>query len=308
MESTPSLLPTAHHFVSGLGSGVASAVLLQPLDLLKTRVQQPGRPSLLACLRDVQKSTNPIRALWRGTVPSALRTGFGSALYFTSLSKIRQCFHQVDVHESRTLRRSSSSVLPTLTNSANLISGAAARTFSGLVLMPLTVIKVRFESNIYSYSSTWAAALDIRRVYGFQGFFAGFGATCLRDAPYAGLYVLLYDVLKTRLAIVASSHRSHESEQGSMQGWLASSVNFNAAIIAGAACSVISNPFDAIKTRIQLQPRRYRNAWKASYMMVIEDGFLSLWNGLALRMCRKALSSALAWTLYEEFIRKSVGA
>lgn len=266
-------------------------------------MQQSGRSSLSACLRDIRQSPHLVRSLWRGTVPSALRTGFGSALYFTSLNAIRQHVQQTGVAGPRLQTQSGSSVLPALSNSANLISGAVARTFAGFVLMPLTVIKVRFESSLYSYPSVWAAAADIRRADGFRGFFSGFGATAIRDAPYAGMYVLFYEMLKTRLGSLASS--SALSPEATMQAWVASSVNFSSAILAGAACSAVSNPFDAVKTRIQLQPRRYRNVWQAGYRMVAEDGFRSLWNGLALRMSRKALSSALAWTVYEELIRRS---
>lgn len=300
---------TARHFVSGLGSGIASAVILQPLDLLKTRVQQSGRSSLLASWETLRQSPNLARSLWRGTVPSALRTGFGSALYFTSLNAIR---HNVQRHNKplKSSQRSStnvsgSSALPSLTNWENLVSGAVARTFAGFVMMPLTVIKVRFESNLYSYSSIAAAASDIRRTDGYRGFFSGFGATAIRDAPYAGLYVLFYEALKKRLsALVATKNPLGDEEPRRMTAYMASSVNFTSGILAGAACSAVSNPFDAVKTRIQLQPRRYRNVWQAGCRMVTEDGFRSLWDGLALRMSRKALSSALAWTVYEELIRR----
>ncbi|RYC54682.1 hypothetical protein CHU98_g11524, partial [Xylaria longipes] len=37
---------SSFHFVAGLGSGVFGAVLLQPFDLLKTRVQQSGSHSI----------------------------------------------------------------------------------------------------------------------------------------------------------------------------------------------------------------------------------------------------------------------
>lgn len=43
----------------------------------------------------------------------------------------------------------------------------------------------------------------------------------------------------------------------------------------------------------------------AAKRMVGEEGFRALWDGLALRMSRKALSSALAWTVYEELIRRA---
>ncbi|KAI8687915.1 Mitochondrial glycine transporter [Fusarium keratoplasticum] len=297
---------SARHFVSGLGSGVASAVILQPLDLLKTRVQQSGGSSLTATLRDIRQSSSLVQSLWRGTVPSALRTGFGSALYFTSLNAIRQHAQRTGILGRRLQTQGGSSALPSLTNSGNLVSGAIARTFAGFVLMPLTVIKVRFESSLYSYPSLASAALDIRRTDGWRGFFSGFGATALRDAPYAGMYVLFYEMLKSQLGSLAAKPRASSGDGPTkMQATLASSVNFTSAMLAGGACSVVSNPFDAVKTRIQLQPQEYRNIWHAWYRMVSQEGVRSLWDGLALRMSRKAMSSALAWTVYEELIRRA---
>lgn len=297
----------AQHFLFGLGSGVSSAVLLQPLDLLKTRTQQSGHPSLLSYWRELRQSPQPIRALWRGTLPSSLRTGLGSALYFTSLNAIREFLQKSNAFSQRIHARSASSSLPTLAPTANLISGAVARTWAGFVMMPLTVIKVRFESSLYSYPSMWAAVRDIHRQGGVRGFFSGFGATAIRDGPYAGMYVSIYEMLKRRLgSLVSRSSSSAEGTKG-MAPSVASSVNFASATLAGAACSAISNPIDVCKTRIQLQPQRYRNLFHAGYRMMAEEGFHSLWRGLGLRMSRKAMSSALSWTIYEELIRRYTG-
>lgn len=87
----------------------------------------------------------------------------------------------------------------------------------------------------------------------------------------------------------------------------AAAINFSSALSAGVLCSVLTNPFDAVKTRIQLQPREYRNMFAAGRKMLAEEGLRSMWDGLALRMSRKALSSALAWTVYEELIRRAEG-
>lgn len=304
LKLPPTDILLAQHFVSGLGSGVASAVLLQPLDLLKTRVQQSGHSSLSTTLRELRSSPHVFRSLWRGTVPSALRTGFGSALYFTSLNAIRQNVRQSAYFKQRVHHQAGSSDLPSLSKSANLVSGAAARTFAGFVLMPLTVIKVRFESSFYSYPSLASAAKDIVRHNGFRGLFAGFGATAIRDAPYAGTYVLLYEMLKSEIGSLVSTRSQEGSLPTKMGASLAGTVNFSSAILAGAACSALSNPFDAVKTRIQLEPQKYRNISHAFRKMVLEDGIRSLWDGLALRISRKALSSALAWTVYEDLIRR----
>ncbi|KAK7757868.1 MICOS complex subunit mic13 [Diatrype stigma] len=325
------------HFAAGLGAGLSGAVLLQPIDLLKTRVQQSGSHSIASAVRDIAKSPNVLAAFWRGTVPSALRTGFGSAIYFTSLNTIRQHVAALPLASASagagagagadsnataaaaaaTARHSSS--LPKLSNTANVAAGATARAFAGFILMPLTVIKVRYESSLYAYRSIAGAARDIYRTERLKGFFAGFGATAARDAPYAGLYVLTYEQFKKRLSALgdhtlgtlSSSSSSSTgqagsgSEAGGMKSSLAATINFGSGALAGATCSFVSNPFDAVKTRLQLQPQRYRNMVQAARKMVAEEGVRSLYDGLTLRMTRKAMSSALAWMLYEELVRRA---
>jgi solute carrier family 25 protein 38 len=306
-QPTESLV--AFHFVAGLASGVLSAALLQPADLLKTRVQQSGSTSLFAAIREISNSPNRIRSFWRGAAPSTLRTGFGSAIYFTGLNALRQ-----NVARSNLLRPmavenaqapSYSSSLPKLSNLANLTTGAVARTAAGFILMPMTLIKVRYESNLYSYQSILGAGKDILKTEGLRGFFSGFGATAIRDAPYAGLYVLFYEQCKKRLSLFAQKAPVGEQLPIDMKGSTSASINFSSGMLAAGLATTITNPFDAIKTRIQLQPNRYRNILHAVRMMVRNDGFKSLFDGLGLRMGRKAMSSALAWTLYEELIRRA---
>lgn len=309
---------TTFHLLAGLSSGVLSAVLLQPIDLLKTRVQQAGHHSLRRVLAELRasaqtpalsssKPSHPrsfAASLYRGTLPSALRTGLGSALYFSGLNAIRSSAARVPVLASKSSGAADassgpgSSSLVRLSNTGNMLAGAVARGAAGFVLMPLTIIKVRYESNLYNYRSLGSAAADIARTEGLRGFFAGFGATALRDAPYAGLYVLLYEQVKRRLSRAVSA-------EGHMSSTAAAAVHFSSAIVAATSCSVVSNPFDAIKTRIQLQPTRYRNMLQTARRMLHEEGVRSMWDGLGLRMSRKAMSSALAWTVYEELIRRA---
>lgn len=287
-----------------------SAILLQPADLLKTRVQQSGSSSLRNAFNQILGGPSAVRALWRGTVPSALRTGLGSALYFTSLNALRQnvarsnLLKSLRVVDSGTASVHSSS-LPKLSNLANLTTGAIARAFAGFILMPMTVIKVRYESTLYSYSSIASAGKDILRTEGLKGFFSGFGATAIRDAPYAGLYVLFYEQSKKRLSILVERVALPPKADIGMKASTSASINFGSGVVAAGLATAITNPFDAIKTRIQLQPRRYRNMVQAGQKMIAEDGVKSLFDGLALRMGRKAISSALAWTLYEELIRRA---
>lgn len=286
-----------------------SAVLLQPADLLKTRVQQSHQNTLLSTIRTIASGPNPIRQFWRGTLPSTLRTGCGSAIYFSSLNALRRRVEQASLRpagDGKTGRDGHSSSLPKLSNTANLATGAVARVWAGFLMMPITVLKVRYESNLYSYSSLFSASRDIFHTEGMRGFFAGFGATAVRDAPYAGLYVLFYEQSKRRLSRLAMRI---EENSGTRSNRLSSStsagINFVSGIVAAGLGTSITNPFDAIKTRIQLMPDKYGNMVHAAQKMLREDGARSFFDGLGIRIARKAMSSALAWTVYEELIRRA---
>ncbi|KAL6251875.1 hypothetical protein RBB50_002085 [Rhinocladiella similis] len=314
------------HFLAGLTSGVSSAVLLQPADLLKTRVQQSRSSSLVPVLKSILSGPHPVAGLWRGTLPSALRTGFGSALYFTSLNSLRQVLANTTnasaaaaggngtTPSSPIPLRKSSSVLPKLSNTQNLITGASARVFAGFVLMPVTVIKVRYESDLYAYKSIASASRSIYASEGLKGFFSGFGATAVRDAPYAGLYVVFYEACKTRLnkllsppGTVDGVGADADADGRGRHASFASSATINASsgVAAAGLATSFTNPFDAVKTRLQLMPGKYRNMAHAVRIMLQEDGVKSFFDGLGLRMGRKALSSALAWTVYEELIGRA---
>ncbi|KZZ86947.1 solute carrier family 25 member 38 [Ascosphaera apis ARSEF 7405] len=300
-------ISSSSHFAAGLISGLTSAILLQPADLLKTRVQQSRQHgSLLGTLRVILSSPQPIRGLWRGTLPSALRTGFGSALYFTGLNGLRNSIASYGPSaflQSRTAAeiKATTSTLPNLSHSANLLTGAVARVTAGFIMMPVTVLKVRYESNFYSYGGLFSAGKDIMRTEGFRGLFAGFGATAVRDAPYAGLYVVFYEQLKRTLATF--DNIGLWSVNGDIAGTKRSvPINFISGGLAAGLATAITNPFDVVKTRLQLMPSKYCNMIHAFNIMLREDGLRSFFDGLGLRIGRKALSSALAWTVYEELM------
>jgi solute carrier family 25 protein 38 len=202
----------------------------------------------------------------------------------------------------------SSSALPKLGNIANLASGAAARVAAGFIMNPVTVLKVRYESSYYAYTSLASAARHILSQEGARGFFAGFGATAVRDAPYAGLYVLVYEQAKAKLGELKAAAAVVESGAEALHiptsATSAAGTNFVSGVVAAVSATALTNPFDAIKTRLQLMPAKYGNMVQAAGMMLREEGVRSMFAGLSLRIGRKAISSALAWTVYEEMIRR----
>ncbi|KAI7116520.1 hypothetical protein KC324_g19002, partial [Hortaea werneckii] len=142
---------------------------------------------------------------------------------------------------------------------------------------------------------------DIWAKEGFRGFFAGFGATAVRDAPYAGLYVLIYEQAKARLASLAQK-RSASSESTASGS---ATINFTSGVVAAISATTLTNPFDSIKTRLQIAPGKYGNMFQAARLMLQQEGIQSMFSGLSMRIGRKALSSAFTWTAYEELVRRA---
>lgn len=283
---------TTRHLVAGFSGGLTSAVCLQPLDLLKTRVQQSENRSLLYALKNI----SGLQELWRGTLPSALRTSVGSALYLSTLHIGRSYLARLKETEKPLFNVSSK--LPKLSAYENVSVGMISRTVVGFLTMPITVIKVRFESDLYQYKSMKEAIVDIFRSSGLKGFFRGFGATCLRDAPYAGLYISSYEQLKSILPSLLEL-----SVEGNELGHVSSGIiNSTSAIVAAVFSTTVTAPFDTIKTRMQLRSKTYRTFTETTKKLYAEN-WTQFFNGLSLRLVRKAGSAAIAWCIYEELVK-----
>ncbi|AAS54873.1 AGR383Wp [Eremothecium gossypii ATCC 10895] len=280
------------HLVSGFFGGLASVCALQPLDLLKTRLQQAQASSLRSVLREVRTT----RELWRGTLPSALRTSIGSALYLSLLNYSRSALARGS--EARTR----SSLLPRLQSYQNLLTGALSRAAVGLVTMPITVIKVRYESTLYAYNGLAEATRHIWRSEGARGFFKGAAATTLRDAPYAGLYVLLYEQAKEMLPRALPATLLGADESGKLTAPASAMVNGVSAFLSASLATTLTAPFDTIKTRMQLQSHPVGFVQTLRHI-VCEERARTLFDGLSLRLCRKAMSACIAWGIYEELLK-----
>lgn len=330
--SKPASIPSYATLAFGALSGFASCVLLQPFDLLKTRLQQLDHsPSTITPQAQYQSRTQKLVAitrqiinsqgyqgLWRGTTPTVFRNVPGVALYFYSVSHLRGVASQrqipfLSVKVNSADASAGSSTLAKLSTTGNLLTGAVARVSVGFILSPVTVVKARFESSNFSATTErtlLSSMREIRAQSGFKGFFQGFTATALRDAPYAGLYLALYEGCKTNLSSVS---------QGLGTGnWMVVS---GSGLLAGTLATVITHPFDIIKTRMQTTPPEVLDqiaqvhnpqpasigknvlqkpsVWGMTKHLWATSGPRALLDGLGLRCARKAASSAIGWSIFE---------
>mmetsp|Transcript_9307 Transcript_9307/g.28029 ORF Transcript_9307/g.28029 Transcript_9307/m.28029 type:complete len:249 (-) Transcript_9307:490-1236(-) len=184
----------ASNFLAGATSGAFTTLVLQPLDVVKTRMQMSTAFSrtigiesrlvmvpnsgIVATMKAVAVQDG-VRGLWRGGLPTIMRNMMGVGLYFVTLNNTTALLRSKD---------------GTLSSASMLVAGATARSFSALLLNPLTVVKTRFEAFELAgkYRGVFHALVTISRKEGLSGLFAGLLPTIVRDAPYSALYLFIY--------------------------------------------------------------------------------------------------------------------
>ncbi|KAF9066866.1 solute carrier family 25 member 38 [Rhodocollybia butyracea] len=282
---------------SGALSGLTSTMALQPFDLLKTRLQQGDSAnhrnvSILKATKEVLES-NGMRGLWRGTTPSLMRNVPGVAMYMTCLTQLRSVmassrYFTVPPVQDRS-NASHASVLPKLTNTGNLVAGATTRVAVGLLMNPLTLLKARFESNIYAYQTLSGALASLVRS-GPTELLRGASAASLRDAPYAGIFVVFYEGFKRNAFLIIEPSSSSQS----------SILHSASAAAAGALATLATHPFDVVKTKLQVRTENQYHGFISTVKTIWKHrGVRGYFDGASLRLSRKVLSSAIGWAVYE---------
>ncbi|XP_078515312.1 mitochondrial glycine transporter isoform X2 [Lissotriton helveticus] len=281
---SPSIDPAQMHpvlksFVCGSLSGTCSTLLFQPLDLVKTRLQtlRPpgnGKLGMVALFLKVVR-TESLLGLWKGASPSFIRCIPGVGLYFSTLYSMKQHFL---LGQDPTAMES-------------ILLGTTSRAIAGICLLPITVVKTRYESGKFGYRSVFGALNNIYRTEGTRGLFSGLTATLLRDAPFSGIYLMFYTQTKRILP----------EEQDPA---FAPLVNFGCGVLAGVLASVVTQPADVIKTHMQLSPERYSWSGQAIAVIFKDSGILGFFRGGVPRALRRTLMAAMAWTVYEQMMFK----
>lgn len=115
----------------------------------------------------------------------------------------------------------------------------------------------------------------------------------MRDAPFAGIYVFFYENFKpilTKTMLIPTENPLI--------------VNMISGLGGGVAATFLTQPFDMIKTRLQLRPDLYKNSLSALTKIIREEGIKGLFSGILPRVLRKSISSAISWSVYEEIVRR----
>lgn len=161
------------------------------------------------------------------------------------------------------------------------------------LLLPVTVVKVRYESGQYKYSNLPTAVKD---AYLRTGWIGGI-PTVLRDSLFSGIYYMCYTKLKSYRYDRNSSNLKGNAEVPDPM------LNFSSGIISGLIASLITNPIDVLKTTIQVD-KTGSNSMRGTVIKMLrgQRGYLRFFDGLVPRSLRRTLVATTTWTFYELFM------
>ena len=284
---------SATSFIAGSTAGLVSSGALQPLEVVKTRMQAHRLKAGFSINKSAWATAGcvvrdeGIRGLWAGVSASCVRTACGAGLYFLLLERVTR-----ELNAKFPVSKDSSQ---TVQGARTFAVGAASRALAAAMLCPLTVVKTRMEYASISgttYTGVANALYTIGAKEGMKGLFSGLGSTLLRDAPFSGLNLVMYTQMRTVMGEVAVAQGRETDAMDT----------FFAGAVAGGVATFLTHPPDVLRTRVQLgRP-------STSFVKIVtEEGVRALWVGSFPRILRRTLQQAMTWSLYEHVAKLLAG-
>eukprot|EP00798_Chlamydomonas_sp_ICE-L_P010616 gene10616-12289_t len=226
--------------VSALSGGFSGA-LIGPLDVLRTKMQWDSARgisrNMFATASEIVKA-NGIKGLWAGSAPTVIRAGLGVGINMTFIENTKALLL------NGLLGANVGGLQLSALNAA--ITGGTSRAMTAFLLCPMTVVKTRMEYSSSSstivqpmkYKNTFHALHTIATTEGLRGLFGGLLPSILANAPFSALYYMFYTRLQSSLSL-------REDCSPTM-------VNLSSGVVAATGATLLTQPFDVIRTRVQL--------------------------------------------------------
>lgn len=276
----------AHAALNGALAGLASGIILQPLDVLKVNLillpkdleSVKGKnflSSFSSSIRIISEKEG-IKGFFRGVVPSTARGASAASIFFTVIDHLKVTLSEKIDNK----------------NTVDFLSSATARTISSITTNPFTVMKTRAGViGDWTYSSMGGGVRHIYKHEGVGGFFKGSFAMILRDFPFGGIFYVTYNhsniildpYFKTKLKFLVSG------------------------MIAGITATTLTQPIEIVKAKLMVDTKSSIGDKNRITIvqhlgnLVKEDGVKGLGRGLFPRLIRKPVINAATFFFYEIF-------
>ncbi|KAK1561886.1 hypothetical protein Q3G72_002502 [Acer saccharum] len=289
-SSPKKTIPPYMKAVSGSLGGIVEACCLQPIDVIKTRLQldRTGTYRGIVHCGTTVSSTEGVRALWKGLTPFATHLTLKYTLRMGSNAVFQSAFK-----DSQTGK---------ISNHGRLLSGFGAGVLEALTIVtPFEVVKIRLQqqkgltTELLKYKGPVHCARTIIREEGLRGLWAGAAPTVMRNGTnQAAMFTA-----KNSFDVVL--WKKQEGDGKTLQLWQSMISGF----FAGTVGPFCTGPFDVVKTRLMAQNRqggelKYKGMIHAIRTIYAEEGLFALWKGLLPRLMRIPPGQAIMWAVADQ--------
>ncbi|KAI7730812.1 hypothetical protein M8C21_027743 [Ambrosia artemisiifolia] len=292
-EETKAVIPAYVKAISGSLGGIVEASCLQPIDVIKTRLQLDRTGVYKGILHCGSTTVNNegVRALWKGLTPFATHLTLKYALRMGSNAVLQSVFKDPNTG--------------TISHGGRFLSGFGAGVIEALVIVtPFEVVKIRLQQQkglspeLLKYKGPIHCARLIIREEGLRGLWSGAAPTVMRNGTNQAVMFTAKNTFDRLL------WRKHEGDGKVLQPWQSMVSGF----LAGTAGPVCTGPFDVVKTRLMAQSRgpggemKYKGMGHAMLTIYGEEGARALWKGLLPRLMRIPPGQAIMWGVADQVI------
>lgn len=281
-----------HILASGALSGGLADIITHPVCTIKARLMTQGASSSTAAGGEVYRYRglfDGFRHIVRNEGPTAVYKGLGivllgaapaQGLFFYGMTAVQKKFSPKS-------------------DAANFGAGIAAQMCGGIAWVPMEVIKEKMmiQGQVKvntTYNSSISMLTAVVKKEGLLGIYRGFWLQQLTYGPFNGLAVLFYNKLKYMCP--------KEQQDSTVVQLGCSSAGYGLA-------AAMTNPFDVVKTRRQVQASNpalfdYKSAVDCAGKILKREGPMAFMDGVTGRIGWLLPRCALAMTGFEYFMRQ----
>jgi hypothetical protein len=274
--------------ISGILAGSFSKLIMHPVDTLKAIIQVDTsvveRPSIIRTLKNISQHEGAL-SLYRGLPIAVLGSIPGSVLYFGSYEFAKKKLLLLENFSKGEFL-------------IYFISGMFAETISCIVYVPVDVIKERrqVQSTVkyFTYKNDLDAIKTIIKQEGIRGYYKAYGATIFSFGPMSAFYFMFYEYFKgffvrnDAKTYIQRVKKEGIDELKNVKLDISFTQGMICSAIAGCLASLITNPLDLVKLRMQVQrggekytgqKQQYRNMIHGLSVIAKTEGFQGMTKG-----------------------------
>lgn len=266
--------PARNLFLAGGVAGGIEVCAVQPLDMVKTRLQlSPARSvGIAAGLREVV-AEGGVRALYRGVVPELICGVPKSSAMYASFSVAKELIARLRGGRDNWL--------------TSFCAGAVSGIPEALVMTPFQVVKVRLQSKLHlgMYANSLHCVRKLVATEGASSLLTGLSVTMVRNSVFNAVYFSVYSEL---------SSRAHAQRR--RPGLL---IPATCGFASGVFASSFGAPFDVVKSRTQAGASGAPSTFAHLVLVARAEGVGALWKGFAAKSLRMGVGGAVGLGSFE---------